>query len=300
MIFDDAFYPGNKERREKVRWYHTNMRMAFYGYKKAWNEFVVKLDAALSQCKDEKFNKIRLETLKKDIDSDTLKECVDEINTVIGDTKKKMAKLVEDMELTDLLPTDWEKNGVKLSDLDYNAWIAKGVFAGVSATLAGFVAYYVIEGVTLAATLTAVAAAAATSVGMLIGGALGGAIAGGAAFVITDMISSAITGAIEKKKLKEAIDVLVELDTKVTKPLVNSTFKINGIINSIKDGGYFLDDTHLLRRRKDGSYVIIVLDDTLRLEAFRGENDVRRVDTALCDKLIAQGAYKLLIPAPAA
>lgn len=298
MIFDDKFYPGNPARRRKVEDLRADMRSSFRQYKNVWNEFADLLNGAFSKSKEEKFSKIRVGKLVKDIEKDTIGACVNEINDVVGNAHDTLVKLVGDIGLSALLPKDWEKKGVKVDDIDYNAWIAKGVFGGVSALLGGFMAYYVITGVTVAATIVAAAAQTVVSVGAIIGGVVGGIILGGAVFVISDLVGSAITGAIERKKLNEAIDVLTEMKAQVTDPMDDSRDKISGILNNIKRGSYQLDDTHFLWRKEDGSYVVVKFEPTSS-DALDGA-DAADANDAICERLIMQGQYKVLIPAPAA
>lgn len=257
MIFDDLFYPGNPKRRQQVANLRAEIVTKFDGYKTAWNDNAELLTGIFATVTNPKYAGMKILTLSKDIHQDTVGDCIKEINTVLTDTTTKLDKLVADIGLNDLLPTDWKDKGVKLDSIgaDTIKKIGQAVSGILSTAASAFVGYYVFTGITVAMTLVRIAAGAAVTIGTFVGGALAGALVGGVVFVITDLIASAITGAIERKELNEAIDALTKLNDAV-KPLSEATVKLAGVNQSIKDGVYRLDETHILIKLSDGSYVI--------------------------------------------
>lgn len=257
MIFDDLFYPDNPKRRQEVANLRAEISKLFDDYKTAWNTNADLLTGIFAKVPNPSYAGTKILTLSKDIHEDTVENCIDEINDVLTDTTTKLNKLATDIGLDKLLPADWKEKGVKLDNIgtDTIKKIGQAISGVLSTAASAFVGYYVFTGVTVAMTLIRVAVGAATTIGKLAGGALAGALVGGVVFIITDIIASAITGAIERKELNEAIDSLTKLRDAV-KPLSEATVKLAGVNQNIKDGLYRLDDTHILVRLDDGSYVI--------------------------------------------
>lgn len=258
MIFDDLFYPGNPQRRQQVANLRAEIVTRFDGYKTAWNDNAELLTGIFATVTNPNYAGMKISKLSKDIHQDTVGDCINEINTVLTDTTKKLDKLVEDIGLNEVLPPNWKETGVTLDSIgaDTIKTIGQTVSGVLSAAASAFVGYYVFTGVTLAMTLARIAAGTALTIGTFASGALAGALIGGAVFVITDLIASAITGAIERKELNEAIDALTKLHDAV-KPLSEATVKLAGVNQSIKDSVYCLDNEHILMKLADGSYVII-------------------------------------------
>jgi hypothetical protein len=259
MIFDDLFYPGNPKRRQEVANLRGEIIVIFENYKAAWNDNADLLNGIFAQVKDSKYAGLTLLTLKKNIESDAVGDCINEINAVISDTKNKLDKLVEDIGLSKLLPADWKEKGCTIDQIGAEnvRKIGQIVSGLASSAAAAFVGYYVFTGVTVAIGLVQAVAGVVSGMLSMCGGVLAGIVLGGAAFVITDLISSAITGAIERKELNEAIDALKKLKSQIDPCLTNATVKLAGITQSIKDGVYLLDETHLLLKKPDGSYTVI-------------------------------------------
>ena len=183
------------------------------------------------------------------------------MKAVIDDTQTKLNKLVEDIGVSKLLPSNWEKGGVKIEDLgkDTLLKIGKAFTAVLSTTGAGFLGYYVFVSVSFAVTWGGFVSGAISSIAATLSGVLGGIIAGGVAFILTDMIASAITGAIERKELNEAIDALTELKRAIKDPLTNGINAISGISQNIKDGNYKLGNGWYLGKDDEGNYIIYTL-----------------------------------------
>lgn len=259
MIFDDLFYPGNPERRQEVANLRGEIIAVFKNYKTAWNDNAALLNGIFAQVQNPAYAGLTLRTLQKNIESDTVGECINEINDVILDTKTKLDKLVEDIGLSKLLPADWKEKGCTIDQIGAEnvQKIGKIVSGLASSAAAAFVGYYVFTGVTVAAGLITAITGAATGLLGICGGALAGAIIGGVAFIITDLIASAITGAIERKELNEAIDSLKKLKAAIDPALPDATAKLAGVALSVKDGLYRLDATHILVKKPDGSYMVI-------------------------------------------
>lgn len=262
MIFDDLFYPGNPEKRQKVSNLRGEIIISFKNFKNAWNENAEMLNKIfVEQPQGSKYSTISLKKIEKDIEKDEIKACTDEINDVVSDTKKILDKLVKDIGLEEILPTDWMKKGITIKDIgnEKAKKIGQAISGTISTALAAYVGYYVFQGVTVAVALVSAIAGITTSLLAIAGGAIAGAVLGGVAFVITDIIASAITGALERKELNEAIDTLTEIKDNVAIPLQDATRKISGVTQSIKDGTYLLDQEHLLVKFPDGSYHIMEL-----------------------------------------
>lgn len=259
MIFDDLFYPGNPKRRQEVANLRGEIIVIFKNYKTAWNDNAALLNSIFAQVQNSKYAGLTLRTLNKDIESDTVGNCISEINDVISDTKTKLDKLVEDIGLSKLLPEDWKENGCTIDQIGAeNVRKIGQIVSGLSSSAAAaFVGYYVFTGVTVATALITTITGAATGLLAMCSGALAAAVLGGAAFIITDLIASAITGAIERKELNEAIDSLRNLKSQIDPCLPQATAKLAGVTQSIKDGLYLLDATHILFKNPDGSYQVI-------------------------------------------
>ena len=259
MIFDDLFYPGNPGRRQEVANLRGEIIAIFKNYKTAWNDNAALLNGIFAQVQNPTYAGMTLLTLQKNIESDTVGDCINEINDVISDTNTKLDKLVEDIGLSQLLPADWKEKGCTIDQIGAEnvrkiGQIASGL---TSSAAAAFIGYYVFTGVTVAVSLITAVTGVTTGLLSMCGGVLAGALLGGVAFVITDLIASAITGAIERKELNEAIDALKKLKATVDPVLPNAAAKLAGITQSIKDGLYRLDDKHILVKNPDGSYVVI-------------------------------------------
>ena len=186
-------------------------------------------------------------------------DCINEINDVISDTKTKLDKLVEDIGLSELLPTDWKDKGCTIDQIGAEnvRKIGQIVSGLASSAAAAFVGYYIFTGVTVVRSLITAITGTATSLLAMYSGAIAGTILGGAAFIITDLVASAITGAIERKELNEAIDALKNLKAQIDPSLSQAATKLAGVTQAIKDGLYRLDDKHILVKNPDGSYMII-------------------------------------------
>ncbi|HJA40369.1 MAG TPA: hypothetical protein H9667_02400 [Firmicutes bacterium] len=262
MIFDDVFYPGNPRRRQEVANLRGEIIALFNGYQAAWNKNADLLnDIFYKSASGTPFQAIRIAYIQKNITKDTVNDCLAEMKAVIDDTQTKLNKLVEDIGVSKLLPSNWEKGGVKIEDLgkDTLLKIGKAFTAVLSTTGAGFLGYYVFVSVSFAVTWGGFVSGAISSIAATLSGVLGGIIAGGVAFILTDMIASAITGAIERKELNEAIDALTELKRAIKDPLTNGINAISGISQNIKDGNYKLGNGWYLGKDDEGNYIIYTL-----------------------------------------
>lgn len=298
MIFDDIFYPDNPKRRKEVADLQASIRKSYNDYKSAWNELVQILNPALASCRVEKWKNVRLDLLKCEIEKNTLGDCAKEINDTLSKSKTTLTDLIKDIGLDGQLPKDWETSGAKLDDVDYNQWIARGVFAGVSTVLAGFITYYALQGITISISLLTIAAGITASLGAFIGGAMLSAVIGAATFVISDMIFSAITGAIERKKLQDAISALKETKKNFADPLDSAFRSLAGILTNVKNGSYPLDDTHYLIKNKKGDYVIVevVVPESRSAHRLKSENTAQAVQDKI-EELLEAGKYITLISA---
>ena len=259
MIFDDLFYPGNPGRRQEVANLRGEIIAIFRNYKTAWNDNANLLNGIFAQVQNPTYAGMTLLTLQKNIESDTVGDCINEINDVISDTKTKLDKLVEDIGLSELLPTDWKDKGCTIDQIGAEnvRKIGQIVSGLASSAAAAFVGYYIFTGVTVVRSLITAITGTATSLLAMYSGAIAGTILGGAAFIITDLVASAITGAIERKELNEAIDALKNLKAQIDPSLSQAATKLAGVTQAIKDGLYRLDDKHILLKNPDGSYMII-------------------------------------------
>lgn len=255
MIFDDVFYPGNPKRREEVALLHGTIKSQFIQFRAAWNSMAGELSSALEQANHPHF-KFSIRQLKFDIASDTIDSAVREINSVLEDARGKLAKVVEDTGIDKSLPADWGGKGFEFGPNTSVLNAIKIGLTGVSAVAASFITWYIYQGVQLMVALVNMGGAIIGQLASVVGGAIGGLVIGAAAFIITDLIVSAITGAVERSKLRDAINVLTEIKEKVGDSLAAATPKVAGVTQSIKDGLYKLDDTHILYRT--GNEFIII------------------------------------------
>ena len=266
MIFDDLFYPGNPARRQEVASLRADITSNFKKFHDAWNATASLLNGIFAgQEAGGAYSGVQLLLIEKSIDKDPAGECVKEINNVIADARLKLNKLVEDIGLAGYLPEGWEDNGCTVNEIGADKMREIGKWAGFAGDSAAstFAVWYAFKG-TLTMKLTSkVVSALASAIGTGPAGLIAGAVIGAAAFVITDAIASAITGAIERKQLKSAIESLTALKAEVS-PLENASVNLAAIKQNITDGYYKLDDTHEIRKKPDGSYVIV---DTSKLVA---------------------------------
>lgn len=276
MIFDDLFYPDNPKRRQEVADLKAEIKLVFNQFKIAWNTNADLLNSIFADLQNTKYAGMTISTLKRNIETDKVGDCIDEINKVASDTKDKLDKLVDDINLSDLLPNDWKENGVKLDSLGADKMRKIGqIISGVlDSAAAAFVGYYVFAGVRIAMAIIEIVTMASVGIGAIAGGVLATAVLGGAAFIITDIIASAITGAIERHKLNEAIDALKKMRDSV-KPLSESTVSLSGITRSIKDGLYKLDDNNMLVKTPDGTYVIIPISKQNAIQISRSNSVIQ-------------------------
>ena len=260
MLFDDVFYPGNPRRRQEVQACSARLQNAYMDYHDAWNKWATLLNAAFSQCAVEKFSKIHIDLLKCNIKNDTLGICLTEIQTLAGKADDTLKGIIQAMGIESVLPTGWETSGIKPSEMDKSDWLKAGRILSVlgSIGLAGYIGYYVMNGVVAMSALIAVVKGTTIAIGGVIGGAVLGMIVGAAGFVITDMISSAITGAIERKQLKNALEICEQLDNEVTKPLRAAALSLVSACINIQNKKFDLGDNYFLVGNEDGSYEIII------------------------------------------
>lgn len=259
MIFDDIFYPENPRRRQEVANLRGEIITIISGYKNAWNENVALLNEAFQEAAKPgtPFYGLKLTSLKKDINSDPIGQCIDEINNTISETNAKLNKLMVDIGLDKLLPNDWKEKGAKVSDLGKLTVlnVCKAIETVAAASAAAFLGYYIFAGISVVFGLIGAITGVAASIGCFIGGALTGMIIGGVVFIISDLIASAITGAIEREQLKEAVDSMTKLRDSVL-PLRDAAIKLAGINQNIKDGNYKLAPGWYLMKDEDGNYII--------------------------------------------
>lgn len=260
MIFEDVFYPDNPNRRRQVYELRGEIISIARRYKAEWNDIVLTLNAAFAEAKSKDFS-FELMPLSKDIDRDSLSECIVEIDTALKDAKEKLPQLIKDMNIEDKLPKDWATNPKAINLNPDTIKLIGGAISGIVSGSAGLVVFlYIFSGVRVLQTLLAMVIQLGSFILSPVFAAVSAAITGSVAFVITDMVVSAITGAIERKKLTEAIDALKELKEKM-KPLDESISKLAAINLGLRKGSYQLDDSHILRRNKNGEWRIIDLDE---------------------------------------
>lgn len=255
MIFEDIFYPDNPKRREEISSLHGTIKAQFTQYQLAWNTMARKLSSALSQADNKKFN-LKIKQLEFDITSNTINEAITEINSVLTDTREKLNKIVTDTGIIGLLPKNWKDVGF---EFDGKTNILKGIntaLAGVSTAASAFLTWYVYDGVKVVVSLIEIGTKMISNIASIAGGVLGGLIIGAIGFIVIDAVLSAILGALERDKLNDAITLLKKIETNVGDKLDKATANISGITQSIKDGTYKLDKTHILFLI-DGKYVIM-------------------------------------------
>ncbi len=256
MIFDDLFYPDNPKRREEVARLKADIRSIIINYQTAWNNFVDKFNPIFRSLDDPKYSQIQLIPIKKNVDTDNLKDCLDEINNTVVDCKGKIEKIVSDMGIKELLPTDWVESGIKIDEMGEAAVarVFKILGGSISIVASGVVAGLVFNGIRIFFGLINAYVSIMSNLAISVTGAAFSMVFGAATFFISDLIASAITGAIERKELNEAIEVLKKVENEL-EPLREYTVKLGGITQNIVDGCYKLDDTHILMKDKYGYFI---------------------------------------------
>ena len=258
MIFDDVFYPGNPKKRAEIAKTRAEVTVIFKNYKDNWNKVARLLNEAFSEVDNDTYKNTRLVTLSKDIEKDSVGDCVNEITSAAKAAEKDLSKLITDTELNKFLPKDWQTSGIKLSDLDEDVFlkIGRALSMTLSVGVSGFIGYYLFTGVAALSTIVFAVGSVTTALAALVGGALLSLVISGAGFVITDMISSAITGAIERKKLDEALSALKKLKEDV-KPLGDSANQLGALYVSFMDShSYYLGDYLDLVLGPDGNWYV--------------------------------------------
>ena len=255
MFFEDIFYPGNPERREKVRMLKLDIVKLFRDYQSQWNETMSYLNNALQEA-DHPMFRFSFLLLLKDIDNDNAKECLDEIKMAAEDAKTKMNKIVKDLGLDKYLPKGDDINpDIVNFDPDAIKYIAANlVTAGIGGFTAGFtfsLLWYSLNDYLMLSPLFAACGAVLVYPISLILSAMGA----GLAFAISDMIVSAINGAIVRHELEDAIKELTKAKDNL-KPLSTITSKLYNLKQCIENEQYFLDKNHLLRRNEKGEWRI--------------------------------------------
>ncbi|MBR2421334.1 MAG: hypothetical protein IKB09_03160 [Oscillospiraceae bacterium] len=281
MLFDDIFYPDNPKRRHIVCQLRTDVSTAFQNYFSAWNTWAGLLNRAFEECPAQEYHSLHIPILEKDIEKYTIQECMDEIRDAARQTSGTLDHIMEVMGVVPFLPSDWKEKGIKIDDLgsDTLLKIGKVISCVGSSVLAGYMGYHIFVGVTVVSALVASITQSIGFVGTLVGGLAGGLVLGGAVFLITDMISSAITGAIERKELNEAIDLLQKLKNEVAVPLNNSAFSIQAVCTDIKNKQFTLGNGYVLAGQPDGSYAIMKLQpikaaNNMCVQELRGNHEV--------------------------
>ncbi len=256
MLFDDIFYPDNPKRREEVRKLQAEMKVSFNMYKNNWNSVVTTMNDIFENAVNEEFYGISFQELDYDIEKDDIGLCIEKINLAVNDAKTKLEKFVQDVGLEEDLPTEWT-----LGKLEYE----KHQFTKIMNTLESvgimvaniFITQYVYNMTGFFLALVSETASLLSKIAIIGAGAITGIVLGAAVFVITDSIVSAITGAIERKRLNEAIDALRELKENVGKPLEDAAGNLKGIKMSMDDRAYKLDDYHFIMMTDDDNYIVI-------------------------------------------
>lgn len=64
--------------------------------------------------------------MTKNIQKDTLGECLTEIQTAVNDADHIIKEIIEIMGVEPLLPTGWEKSGIKPVDMEKSTWLEAG------------------------------------------------------------------------------------------------------------------------------------------------------------------------------
>lgn len=256
MLFEDIFYPDNPKRRDEIRNYQAGLINALQQYKGSWNGLVTQINPILKSAKQTdggtKYNTIEFQQLEYDVKNMPISTCIEKINSAGQNMKAQLEKMFNDIGLPSL-PTDED---LKTKDI-----------AGIVHFYIAQLPSLIIDTVAVAALTTAIVVsfrllalfAQLSTVTIFLTSALMSVVFGGVAFILTDMIVSAITGAIERSQLEDAISVYRQADENITQPLIASAGNMAGISQCLKDGLYKLNEDTILRRKKDGVWVIIDL-----------------------------------------
>jgi hypothetical protein len=262
MIFEDIFYPGNREKRQQIADLQAESRRSFESFKEAWNQFANILNPCFDEFGEKEFagvknySEYKLKNLSYNIKTDNVTQCLHEINDAVESARNKLDKFIKDINLEQLLPNNLS---VDLFD-EHSGKVRRALLGLPSVTLSSFATYYTYHAVRIVITIVNLAGATISSLMEILGGIAGGLIVGGVAFIVSDAIIGAINGAIERKELEDAVDVLKKFKEKVSDPLREAGDKIRGILQSIKDGVYILSDDMMLVRTKDGTYKVVKKD----------------------------------------
>ena len=281
MIFEDVFYPDNPKRRRQVYELRGEIVSIIRRYKAEWNDIVLTMNTAFAEAKSKDFS-FELIPLMKDIDHDSLSDCITEIDTALKDAKEKLPQLIKDMNIEDKLPKDWATNPNAINLNPDTIKLIGSVISGTISGSAGLVVFlYIFSGVRALQALLTLVVQLGSFILSPVFAAVSAAITGSIAFVITDMVVSAITGAIERKKLTEAIDALKELKEKM-KPLDESISKLAAVNLGLRKGSYQLDESHILYRTPTGEWRIF---DFGKLSMASGSNiSIERIINKLGDE----------------
>lgn len=238
VLFEDVFYPDNPKRRKQVRDYVSKIHVVFTQFKDSWNDMVNVFNKAV----EEKHPEWKLENVDYDPNDNDVKKISESIKKVIDETQKKMKKIHDDVGLEDV-HIEALKNP---SDIEGVLKALNAVTFVVDSLVAGAI---VIFSIYMFATMEIVLEVVSVMVASIIGGIVGAFIAFGG-FVISDMIVSAITGAIERKELNEAIEILSKYDEEVITPLSEVSNKLAGLTINMKDGTYDLGNGYIIYKGK--------------------------------------------------
>ncbi|MFB1034052.1 MAG: hypothetical protein QMC38_01755 [Sinobacterium sp.] len=246
MLFDDIFYPGNPNRRDQIRILSLDINRSIINYQTAWNKLASEANPIFASVKD---LSIFFETLTFDVDKDTVGECLRQINKVTKQASKQAKAIIESIDVG-TLPEDWT------GEIDYDPeklhnifnWLTSALAVGTG-VLAGYGVASFIGLLRVFAPLLNVAGRFVTSSA---GAIFATGIAGVVGFLVTDAIVSAISGAIERKKLRDAMEVLEKAKLEFGEPLATAALNINSVALQFQQGVVRIDEATVIIRESDG------------------------------------------------
>ncbi|CAG8479565.1 8302_t:CDS:2 [Paraglomus brasilianum] len=232
MVFEDIFYPGNARKRKEVSDYQIKFQLRFNDFKKSWNTMCTSFNNAVQRTRPDWI----LQRLDYTPDSQKADDILNGIKSVMEDTKDKIPKMEHDLGIKDIAGAFEKRDAEKF----------KKISTALTALLGTFETVIVIHVLKIifkhVKPICGIIVASVRRLGGVIGFILGG-------FVAT-LVASVILGAIESKKLGDAIEEFRKFDEDCIEHLEDMRRKIDGINQNIVDGIYKINDYYFIQDRK--------------------------------------------------
>jgi len=251
-MFADLLYPGNPERRDKVRQKTIQARFAFTNFEETWNNYAKTFNNMIREVTNQEKlpskSKIELPSVSFNPEKDTIDDMVKKINSVIEKAKTASYQFSENVKTT--LDAKASKDFGTLMSYDNIGDLEKGFEDWTPPAIGSLIAIYLSIQLKML-TVSLAANGIALSAGVVAAGGIGLGILSAAGFFLSDLIISAFTGASERKKLENANKKLNNLLKDVIEPLEGLTGEIGAEKSAINSGQY----------RISKSVILIKIDD---------------------------------------